>query len=125
MLNKIGQLAGGLPLSRKLGLIILLLVAPMLILGAMFIASQSVQGEATTRQLAGLGYLRPLMQLQVRLAAHRSAAPSPCSASGRASPLSPWGHYSSWAHISYADLRSSPASSKPRRSTRHRPARDR
>lgn len=87
MLDRISQLVGKLPLSRKLGLMALLLVAPVLVLGAMFIASQNVQVESTARQLDGLRFLRPLVLLQTHLAGHRSAALMALSGEGGSGPV--------------------------------------
>ncbi len=74
MLNRFSEVIGRLPLSRKLGLMAGLLIVPVVVLGAMFVASQHVQEEAYLRRLEGLRFLRPLVELQLKMAAHGQAA---------------------------------------------------
>lgn len=87
MFDRINRLVGELPLARKLGLMALLLIAPVLVLGAMFITAQNVRVESTARQLDGLRFLRPLVQLQAQLANHRSAALMALSGEGGSGPI--------------------------------------
>lgn len=87
MLERISQVIGRLPLSRKLGLMVALLAVPVLVLGAMFLRAQNVQLEAQRRQLEGVRFLKPLVALELKLAEHRLAAVLALSGAGGSGPV--------------------------------------
>ena len=64
----------GLPLSRKLALMAILLLAPALALGVMFYRAQNTELQATRLQLEGVRYAGPFVKLLGELNVHRDAA---------------------------------------------------
>ncbi len=64
----------GLPLSRKLALMAILLLAPALALGVMFYRAQNIELQATRLQLEGVQYVGPFVKLLGELNIHRDAA---------------------------------------------------
>ncbi len=82
MLKQIHQALASLPLARKLALMAVLLVAPTLVVGALFYSSQDVQLQATRQQLEGLRYTRPFVALLTQMGLHRDAAAMALSGTG-------------------------------------------
>jgi methyl-accepting chemotaxis protein len=82
MLKRIRDQIGSLPLSRKLALMALFLVAPTLAVGLLFYHAQNVQLVAAGRQWQALQFSRPLVRLQLKLAIHRDAAAMALAAAG-------------------------------------------
>ena len=68
-----GSLAG-LPLSRKLAFMAILLLAPALALGVMFYRAQNIELQATRLQLETVQYAGPFVKLLGELNTHRDAA---------------------------------------------------
>ena len=87
MFTLIHDQIANLPLSRKLSLMALFLVAPALVIAGLFVTSQNVRVDSTVRQLDGLRYVRPVVELQLKLALHRGAAALALAGIGGTEPV--------------------------------------